>query len=124
MEGHHKASAWRQESFLTQTQFHRGRLGLVASSRDEALLFLDLGVNLRLVIEIVCQRGMYLCTFQVRVVKHNFVRRPAVVKVIHGDLGHADSRKPLQVCRAVYGFFNVWIGRFDGHESLAHPEAE
>jgi hypothetical protein len=70
--------------------------GGVGGGVVEAHLFpfrLDLGVDLRLVVEVVPECGVDLGGGEGAVLAANLVRRPPVRQVVHCNLGHADARQ-------------------------------
>ena len=94
---------------------HRRRRGVLSILCDLPLLVGDLGVDLFLMIEIIGHRGMNFRTLEMRIMEDHFIRRPAVVQVVHGDLRNPDARQPREPGRLAAELFDVRIGGCDGH---------
>jgi hypothetical protein len=69
-------------------------------------------INCFAVIEVLAEGGVHLGERQIRIVAHDFLRRPAAPKVIGHQHGYSRSRMILQPCRFVVLLDNVRISHF------------
>ena len=71
---------------------------------------MNFGVDFRLMIVIVRHRRVRFDRLQMIMVTAHFVRRPAVGKIVHHDLGYSNAGQPTQVGRLAFDLFNVRAG--------------
>jgi hypothetical protein len=78
-------------------------------------LLRDLSIDLFLVVEIVRHGSVRLDPAQPGVLPAHLFGRPAMRKIIHGDLGHADSRDALEPGRLGAVLLDVRVSDIDCH---------
>jgi hypothetical protein len=86
----------RQQSLRSQSLFQGRRLGVPIALLDQPLFFRNLGIYLRLMIEIIRHCGMNFRKLEVREVNANSIHRPAKIQVVHHDLRYPNPRQAFE----------------------------